>query len=300
LPPTHKDRAGAAGSCGAFSPVLTSRLLVLDGHASNPWSRTSWRLAWSDVSEGFAGWRLWSSLGWSDIRQRYRRSVIGPFWLTLSMAILILALGIIYATLFHMPIAEYLPFLTLGYLIWGLISNLVTDACTVFSSAAPFLKHSRIPKSVFVYRAVWRNLLMTGHNAVVYVAVALIFGVAPSWWALTVPLALLVVAANGVWMGLLLGMVAARFRDVPQLVSNLLQVLFFVTPILFKRESLGQHAALINLNPLAHFVEVVRDPLLGGVPELHSWLVVIASTLIGWGLTYLAFVRLRARIVYWI
>ena len=280
--------------------MLTSRLLVLDGHASNPWSRSSWKLAWSHVRDGLTGWRLWCSLGWGDIRQRYRRSVIGPFWLTLSMAILILTLGILYATLFQTPIADYLPFLTLGYLIWGLLSNLVSDACTAFSGAAPFLKHSRLPKSVFVYRTVWRTLLMTGHNAVVYLAVALIFDVEPSWWALTVPLALLAVAVNGVWIGLLLGMLAARFRDVPQIVGNLMQMLFFVTPILFKRQSLGQHAGLIDLNPLAHFVGVVRDPLLGSAPELHSWLVVLATTIVGSGVTYLAFVRLRARIVYWI
>jgi ABC-type polysaccharide/polyol phosphate export permease len=280
--------------------VLTTRLLVLDGHASNPWSRSSWNLAWSDIRDGLLGWRLWTSLGWADIRQRYRRSVIGPFWLTLSMAILILTLGVIYGTLFHMEIADYLPFLTLGYLIWGLISSLVNEACTSFLGAAPFLKHSRLPKSLFVLRTVWRNLLMTGHNAAVYIIVALVFGVAPSWWALSVPLAVLAVAVNGAWIGLLLGMLAARFRDVAQIVSSLLTVIFFITPIIFKPETLGQHRGLIELNPFSHFVGIVRDPMLGAAPELRSWIVVLGTTVIGCALTYLAFVRLRARIVYWI
>jgi ABC-type polysaccharide/polyol phosphate export permease len=280
--------------------VLTSRLLVLEGHASNPWSPSSWTLAWSDIRDGLLGWRLWTSLGWADIRQRYRRSVVGPFWMTLSMAILILTLGVIYGALFNMAIAEYLPFLTLGYLIWGLISNLVTEACGTFSGAAAFLKHSRLPKSVFVFRMVWRNLLMTAHNAVVYVIVAVIFDVAPSWWALSLPLALLAVAANGAWMGLLLGMLAARFRDVAQIVGSLLQVIFFITPIIFKPEALGKHRALVELNPFTHFVAIVRDPMMGAAPALASWLVVLATTAVGCGLTYLAFVRLRARIVYWI
>src|SRR5262249_17858151 len=155
-------------------------------------------------------------------------------------------------------------------------------------------------KSTFALRMVWRNLLMTAHNAVVYLIVALIFDVVPSWWALTIPAALLVLSLNGVWMGLLLGMVAARFRDVPQIVGSLMQVIFFITPILFKGEALGKHQALVELNPFAHFLAILREPMLGEPPELVSWLVVLATTLAGSALTYLAFVRLRARIVYWI
>ena len=280
--------------------MTATRLLILDGHGAHGWNANSWRLAWRDIADGVAQWRLWTSLAWGDIRQRYRRSIIGPFWITLSMAVLVGAQGVLYGILLHVPLHDYLPFLTLGFLTWGLISSMITDAGLCFASAASFLKHSRLPKSLFVFRMVWRNLLIVAHNAVVYVAVAVIFGIAPGPWIVVLPLALVAIAVNGAWVGLLLGMVAARFRDVPQIIGNFLQVAFFITPILFKPEMLGQYRGLVDFNPLTHFIDIVRAPLLGQAPALGSWLAVIAVTAIGCAGAMLAFVRLRARIAYWI
>jgi lipopolysaccharide transport system permease protein len=281
--------------------VTATRLLVLDGHAAHGWSANSWRLAWRDIRDGLSEWRLWTSLAWGDVRQRYRRSIIGPFWITLSMAVLVGAQGLLYGLLLHVPLHDYLPFLTLGFLIWGLISGMITDAGLCFASAAPYLKHSRLPKSLFVFRMVWRNLLMVAHNAVVYVAVAVIFGIRPDPWAvLTLPFAVAAIAVNGAWIGLLVGMVSARFRDVPQIIGNFLQVAFFITPILFKPEMLGQYRYLVDLNPLTHFIAIARAPLLGGEAPLISWLAVAGVSIVGCAATMVAFVRLRARIVYWI
>ena len=280
--------------------MVATRLLVLDGHAAHGWNANSWRLAWRDILDGLSAWRLWTSLAGSDIRQRYRRSVIGPFWITLSMAVLVAAQGLLYGVLLHVPLHDYLPFLTLGYLIWGLISSMIGDAGTCFAAAASFLKHSRLPKSLFVFRMIWRNLLMVAHNAVVYLVVALAFGVPVGPWALTLPFALAMIALNGAWVGLLVGMVSARFRDVPQIIGNFLQVAFFITPILFKPEMLGEYRFLVDFNPLTHFIAIVRAPLLGQVPPLHSWLAVVAISIAGCGGTMFAFVRLRARIAYWI
>ena len=280
--------------------MAATRLLILDGHGAHGWSANSWRLAWHDIRDGMALWRLWTSLGWGDLRQRYRRSIIGPFWITLTMAVLVGAQGVLYGILLHVPLHDYLPFLCLGYLVWGLISTMISDAGLCFASAAPFLRHSRLPKSLLVFRMVWRNLLMVAHNAVVYVAVAMIFGIRPSPWVVTLPLAIAAIAVNGAWIGLLVGMVSARFRDVPQIIGNFLQVVFFVTPILFKPEMLGKYHWLVDLNPLTHFIDVARSPLLGQAPDATSWLAVIAVTVIGWAGAMLAFVRLRARIAYWI
>jgi ABC-type polysaccharide/polyol phosphate export permease len=280
--------------------VVATRLLILDGHGAHGWRANSWRLAWRDLRDGASLWRLWTALAWGDIRQRYRRSVIGPFWITLSMAILVGAQSLLYGVLLHVPLHDYLPFLTVGYLIWGFISSVIGDAGLCFAAAASFLRQSRLPKSLFVYRMIWRNLLMVAHNAVVYFAVALIFDIHIGHWALTLPLALAILALNGVWVGLLVGMAATRFRDVPQIITNFMQVAFFITPILFKPEMLGQYHYLVDFNPLTHFIGIARAPLLGEAPALTSWLVVIAITIAGCSGTMVAFVRLRARIAYWI
>jgi lipopolysaccharide transport system permease protein len=280
--------------------VAATRLLILDGHAAHGWNANSWRQAWRDLADGATRGRLWTSLAWGDIRQRYRRSIIGPFWITFSMAVLVGAQGVLYGILLDVPLHDYLPFLTLGIVIWGMISSMISEASLCFATAGSFLKHSRLPKSLFVFRMVWRNLLMLAHNAVVYVVVATIYGIEPGGWVLTLPLAVAVIAINGAWVGLLIGMVAARFRDVPQIIGNFLQVAFFITPILFKPEMLGKHRGLVDFNPLTHFIDIIRAPLLGHAPAPGSWPAVIAVTVIGCALTMLAFVRLRARIAYWI
>ncbi len=84
--------------------------------------------ALEDIAVGFRRWRLAAALARLDIRNRYRGSVLGPFWLTLSTAIMVVGLGLLYSTLFKLPLADYLPFLAVSLLVWTTISQIVTDA----------------------------------------------------------------------------------------------------------------------------------------------------------------------------
>ena len=118
--------------------------------------------------------------------------------------------------------------------------------------------------------------------------------------ALLVLPGLVLVAANAVWVGLLLGMVCARFRDVPQIVTSLLRPVFFLTPIIWKPELLGKRMGFVDMNPFFHFIELVRAPLLGQVPAPLTWTVVLAITAGGWLVTFLFFRRFRSRIPYWV
>ncbi len=257
-------------------------------------------LARADFIDSLTRWRLWGRMGWQDIKQRYRRSVLGPFWLTLSMAILVAALGFLYSKLFGIAIDDYLPFLTLGFLAWGLISGVIIDGCTAFTAAEPFIKQMKLPFSLHIYRIVWRNLIIFAHNFVVYIGVAVVFGIWPGIAGLLLLPGLVLIVLTAIWVGLLLGMICARFRDVPQIVVSVLQVAFFLTPIIWKPELLGSRAGFVQANPFFHFVELVRAPLLGSVPGLMTWIVVLATTLAGWFVTFLFFRRFRARIAYWV
>ena len=272
---------------GAGSPSLTE-----------PSTATS--LALRDIAEGLYRWRLWGLMGWQDIRQRYRRSVLGPFWLTLSMAVLVGALGVLYGKLFGIAIDDYLPFLTLGFIAWGLIAAVVNEGCVALTAAEPLIKQMRLPFSLHVYRIIWRNLIIFAHNFVVYIAVAVWFGIWPGAAALLLLPGLALIILNAMWIGLLLAMVCARFRDVPQIVASLLQVAFFMTPIIWKPELLGRRMAFAEANPFYHFVELIRAPLLGGVPAPLTWAMVLGITAAGWLVTALFFRRFRARIPYWV
>ena len=243
-------------------------------------------------------------LCWQDIRRRYRRSILGPFWLTISMGILVAALGALYGTLLNVEIAVYVPFLALGFVIWTLISAVITEGCTAFISAESIVKQTNLPLSVHVYRMVWRNFLILCHNAAIFVVVAVVFAIWPGWTGLLALPGLVFLCLNAIWVGLLLGIVSARFRDVPPIVASVVRILFFVTPIIWMPELMPARALMLALvldfNPFFHFVEVVRAPLLGQAPALVSWLVVSGTTLGGWLLAFALLRRYRRRIAYWV
>jgi ABC-type polysaccharide/polyol phosphate export permease len=197
---------------------------------------TGWALAWADLMGAVNGWEFWGTLGWNDIKQKCRRSVIGPLWLTITQAIMVGSIGVLYSFLFKVPVREYLPYLTLGLLLWGFISSVVNEGCTAFTVNESFLKQLAAPKSSFILRLIWRNLLMFAHNIVIYIPVVLIFSVPVKLSMLWAIPGLALICITSYWVGLFCGMICARFRDIPPLVSSLLQVAVFVSPIMWKKE----------------------------------------------------------------
>lgn len=255
--------------------------------------------ALQDLCGGIARRELWLHLGWRDVRKHYRRSVIGPFWLTLSMGVMVLGIGILYSQIFRMDLALYLPYMAIGIIIWGLISRLINGACTVFSQAGNGLRQIRVPFSVYIFEFAWSQFLTFAHNFVIYIILAVIFSVQVGWVTLLFFPAMAIIMLNGVFAAMFLGPLCARFRDVPMIVSSLIQLVFYMTPIVWHGEQLPKGLWVLMLNPFYHFVEIVRAPLLGQAPGLISVLACLAITAVHGIAAILFFARYRARIVYW-
>ena len=259
------------------------------------------RLAWRDVRVGLIDWRMWLLLGMNDIRQRYRRSRLGQFWITLAMAITIVTLGFLYSYLFHLSLKDYLPYLGTSFVVWGLLSSIVLESCTVFIAAEGYLRQVPMPKSVFVHRMLVRNVVTFLHNVIILPPLYIIFGVPFGWSFLLALAGIVFVLLNGIWIGLFLGTVCARFRDMPQIVASLVQVVFYLTPVMYRRVQLpSRFRWLSDLNPFQSFLDIVREPLLGNMPPLIAWEVCGAVTVLGYIAAALFFSRFRARIVYWL
>lgn len=259
------------------------------------------RLAVADLRDGLRDVELWGMLGWHDIRQRYRRSILGPWWLTLSTAIMVAALGIVYHAILKMPLEQYLPFLAAGLVTWTLVSTIITDGCQVFIVNEQIIRQIRLPFTIHVCRLVWRNVIIFFHNLLIVIVIVALFGGWPQIEALPLAAAALVAfAANGVWVGLLFGALCSRFRDIPQIVSSLMQLIFFITPVIWHPSVLPGQQRVITYNPFYHFVEIMRAPLLGTVPPLGSWIAVIAITILGWIVTFAFMTRYRRRFAYWL
>jgi len=261
-------------------------------------SRTAEALA--DLAAGLARSWIWSALSYQDIKLRYRGSLLGPFWVTLTNLILVVAMGGIYGALFHIQTEIYVPFLMCGLSIWQFISTMATEGCATFTAAADVIQQVPLPFSIQAYRTVYRNLIVLAHNAVIIPFGLVIFDVPVSWHLFEVVPAMLVLCLNGLWISLLLGTISTRFRDIPPIVANFVQVVFFVTPIFWPLAAAGSWASFLALNPVFAAIDVLRSPLLGGPPEPASWPILLACTVIGGVGSLAVFIRFRARIAYWI
>lgn len=254
----------------------------------------------ADLMAGLRAWPLWTMLGWNDIKQRYRRSVLGPFWITISVGIFILVLGVIYSRIFKVELATYMPFLALGYVLWGFISATVVESCGTFIEGERIIKQIRLPYSMYVFRVVWRNFLVLLHTVVIYIPIALIFSVHPGFGIFLMIPGLILLYINLVWVAVVLSVVCARYRDLVQIITTGVQIMLFATPIMWPIETLGPSRIIADVNPLYHVLNVVRGPLLGHSPETLSWIVSAGLAILGSVIALLLLRRTVRRIVFWL
>jgi ABC-type polysaccharide/polyol phosphate export permease len=257
----------------------------------------------ADLIDGLKRYDLWGRLGLLEVKRRYRRTVIGPFWSAISLGVFVAVMGAVGIGLWNREASEYLPFLTAGMMVWLMISTIITESCILFIGGQHLFNRIRIDFSMLAYALVWRNLVAFLHNLLVYVVVVLLFAtklITPAI-LLVIP-GLFLVAVNAVWVALLLGMACVRFRDVQQLVTTVLQISLFVTPIFWPPELLKGTTRLIfvDLNPLYCFIDVVRSPLVGKVPSATSYALILAVMVVGWAATIALFSRYRKRIGFWV
>ena len=261
---------------------------------------TRLRHAMGDLLASLALWRLGTTLAWTDIKGRYRGSILGPFWVTTSTAVMVAALGILYAALFRQPVHDYLPFLTLSLVLWGYLSTVTNEACACFSGAESAIRARRTPFLLLVGRIVLRNVIVLGHNVLVVVVVFALFGVRPGWTALWCIPGLALWLLDSIAITVLLGTLGARFRDIPPIVGSLLQIAFFISPVIWKPELIPHARVWMRLNPFYSLLDVVREPLLDhGVPAVVWGLAGLYSALLCLGAAAL-FLRVRCRLAYWV
>lgn len=246
--------------------------------------------------------RLALMLGWQDVRQAYRRSAIGPFWITGGMAVQIGAMGMVFAVIFKTPMQEYLPFLATSIIMWGYLAGVINEGCLSFIAAEGIIKQLQIPMFVHVFRSVWKQVTTLAHNLAILPFVFLVVWHGVNWAALLFIPGLILVTINLTWIAFLLAMLSARFRDIPQVVSSVMTILYFVSPVMWQPSLIPAGAAhlLLGLNPMYHLLQIVRLPLLGKLPTLENWALCVTLAAVGWSGVYLAMRKFKTQIAYWV
>lgn len=245
--------------------------------------------------------RIWYALGLNDIVARYRGSVLGPFWITLTTAVFVLGIGFLYAGLMKVSIERYLPWMSTGLVVWGLISQTVLEGGEAFIAAGNVMRQTSLPAPIFVWRVVWRNILNFVHQAPVLIVLGLKFHYIFKINLLMALGGIILILLNLSWFSLLCAVACARFRDFKQILSSLMQLLFFLSPVLWIPSDLqGLGGKLMAANPVVHLLDVLRGPLIGQDISLFSVAYLAVSAVAGWALTLLFYAQVRRRIVHYV
>lgn len=241
-------------------------------------------------------------LAWVDVKQRYRRSIIGPFWITISTGILVSTIGIVFGNIFNTPMDSYLPFLTIGIVLWNYTSTFLTEGCTIFINSEPIIKQIRLPLFVYLQRLLARSFIIFAHNAVVIPIVILYFSVPVSIDTLMVIPGFFLVTLCLACISLQLAFLCTRYRDIEQIVSSILQILYFLTPIMWFPAALANSKVgeILNINPFFHMIEIVRSPLLNQWPSSESWIYVSVLCIFLIFITLIVYGKYKEKVVYWL
>ena len=253
-----------------------------------------------DFVSALAAYELWLYLAWQDIRLRYRRSKIGPLWITLSMAIFCVALGIVYSKILNMDVAEYLPFLAVGFVVWGFLSGMLAEFPNLYVENAAYLKDAHINPITILFRAVARNTFIFGHNALIIIGIYVYFNVQPGVVAFLAIPGLLLVLLNFVAIGVSLSILGARFRDIAPINLSLIQIVFFISPIMWMPHLLSADSLVILANPVGYYMDLIRAPLLGTAPDAMSWYVSVSTLVIFGAIAIWVYDTKSARIPFWV
>lgn len=238
-------------------------------------------------------------LGNYDIKQRYRRSIIEPWWFTLNAVLTVGALGFLYSQILNEKITEYIPYLGIGFVIWQFISNTINESTSELVSVGHLLKQKPVNLIVFLVRLLWRNFIILMHSFPVLVLVSVFmlgFKLYVLVSMLTVLLAPMVIAP----LCAVTMIASVRFRDVPPMISSILMILFFVTPIMWKSSKIGEFSWVVEINPVNHLIAVIRDPIVYGTFDQISLIVLLFWALATTPATVFIVDRFRSKLVLWL
>ncbi len=253
-----------------------------------------------DIVEGARLWPMWWRQSVNEIRRRYKRTLLGPAWVTVSLIIFAVALSVVWAGLFKMKVTDFLPFLMSGLLPWTLVSSCIGEGCGVLVGGESLMKSRQFPYTSLFYGSVSRNGVIFAHNLVGYFLIAAFCGVHIGWQTALVIPGLVLVLVNCIWIEVVVAVFCLRFRDFQQLVASFLQIATFITPIFWQAGQLtGKRAIIVHGNPLHHMVEIVRQPLLGQVPAIESYIACLATAILGSAAAFYLFASKRHRLAYW-
>ena len=255
---------------------------------------------WADLKDALAHRELWFNLAWQDIKLRYIRSKIGPFWITISTMLFIFSLGFMRSAFSGQPMSGFLPSIAFGLIPWLMISGIIGEAAVIYPNNTGYMLDIKINPLVLVFKTIMRALLIFGHDMVIFLFIVLFLKMSINWYLLLLLPGLLLVVGNIFLITVFLSLIGVRYRDFGQIVESVMRVLFFVTPIYWNPAEVVRGKIVVLLNPFSYYLNLIRPPLLGQPPALSSWIFGFASLMALSLIAAFAYHYKANRIAFWL
>ncbi|WP_411849796.1 ABC transporter permease [Stenotrophomonas sp. LGBM10] len=260
----------------------------------------SYATTFKDLQEGIKGAKVAFYIAMGDIRARYRRSVLGPFWQSLATAIGVVGLGLLWSQLLNIDREKFIPTLTAGLIIWQMLSGVLIESCGLFVRQASIIRNVVMPLSVHPMSVVTRYLVNFVHSLLVFLIVVVFMHIDVNWNTLLFFPGMLLVVANLLWLSFVFGVLGARYRDLEYGVASVMPMLFLISPVMYRLEFLPFSSLILEFNPFTYLIEVLRAPMLGHVPSMTTYIVLVVMALVGWILAFWFLHKAKLRLPFWI
>jgi ABC-type polysaccharide/polyol phosphate export permease len=249
-----------------------------------------------DFAAGLRHWRFWGSLAGHDIKSRYSRTWLGPMWTLANLVFFVVVIGFLYTKIMNREPIQYIPHLAVGWIVWAFVSNCILNGCNALLNGRRLIKEISLPLSIHLYRVLCRNLIILLYHSPLLLVVLFLF---PQDVSLKIPaliVSLFLIVANTLWIVVLLSVLCTKYQDVFEIMTNVIRMMFLLTPIIWTPDMIGSPTPVLDLNPFYHVIEVFRGPLLGEWPRPISWWTLVAGLAFGWPLALYVLARFRDRI----
>lgn len=263
----------------------------------------SYKLAINDIYQSCKKYNLIHELSYNDIKQRYRRTILGPLWISLGIAATILGLGILFGFIFNQKNVSYLPYLAVGMVFWTFISGVISEGCDSFIAMQSVIKQIYLPYSIYVFRVICRNLYLLAHNLIIIIVIFQFFNIEVFNFNIYVIPQFILGIINLVWMAYILAIISTRYRDINPIINNGLQLIFYLTPIIWMTEQVKDNIYIntfMNYNPFYYIIMALRSIIEGNIMmHTHVWILLIMA-IGGFIITFLVFSFSYKRIAFWL
>lgn len=254
----------------------------------------------ADLKEGMTLRHIWWNLGLFEVRARYKRTRLGPFWITLSTLVMLVAMGPLYAKLFNKPMGEYYIYIACGFIFWNYFTSNILDMARVLPESHNMLLSYGFPISLYIYKTAFRNIIIMLHNIVIVAIAVVIFSQHLGFYSLMFFVDYVLVAFTLFFAGIIIALINTRFRDIEQIINSVLTVMFFLTPILWDPKVLGDLQYYLYLNPFFALIEALRMPLVANEIPYISLLYLIALLAVMTPCAIFLLGRFKHRVALWV